>query len=114
MSAHTDLQKIEEKETLPTEIEKCILYCSNKQKYDVNYIDAILAATELADKNAELSALRARVEALEAEREKSREQIADVNELLWEFSENPNLELGEIGQNKIEDYFKKYSSNAQA
>ena len=78
MSAHTDLQKIEEKETLPTEIEKCILYCSNKQKYDVNYIDAILAATELADKNAELSALRARVEALE-----HLEAVAqDVNEWL--------------------------------
>jgi len=63
MSATTDLQKLETKETLPTEIEKCILYCSDKQRYDVNYIDAILAATELADKDAQIAALRARVEA---------------------------------------------------
>jgi len=65
MSATTDLQKLETKETLPTEIEKCILYCSDKQRYDVNYIDAILAATELADKDAQIAALRARVETLE-------------------------------------------------
>lgn len=38
-----------------------------------------------------------------------REQVTDVNELLWEFAENPNIELGEKGHSKIEDYFKKYA-----
>lgn len=51
---------------------------------------------------AELAALRARVGAYH-------KQIAEVNELLWEFTENPNIELGEKGFSKIEDYFKKYS-----
>ena len=50
----------------------------------------------------ELSALRAEVE-------RSREIIADANELLWEFTENPNIEMGEVGHQKIEDYFKKYA-----
>lgn len=81
------------------------------------------------DAAAELAALREWVEKLEAsnarlfddlhnqihqtvgaemERDELREQVADVNELLYEFAENPNIELGEKGHNKIEDYFKKY------
>ena len=54
-------------------------------------------------KEAELSSLRVEVE-------KNREIIADANELLWEFTENPNIEMGEVGHNKIEDYFKKYAA----
>ena len=50
---------------------------------------------KISDKNAELAALRG--------------QVTDVNELLWEFAENPNIELGEKGHSKIEDYFKKYA-----
>lgn len=31
--------------------------------------------------------------------------LAYVEELLWEFQNNPNIELGEKGQEKIEIYF---------
>jgi len=63
--------------------------------------------TYIESNESELAALRAQLKA-------HREQIADANELLLEFTENPNIELGEKGHEKIEDYFKKYSSNNRA
>ena len=65
---------------------------------------------------AELAALRERVKQLEesetilsTERDELYQQLADANELLWEFTEYPQNQVGERAQSRIEDYFKKYN-----
>ena len=57
-------------------------------------------------KEAELSSLRVEVE-------KNREIIADANELLWEFTENPKMDVGEFAANRIEEYFRKYNAPSE-
>ena len=73
MSALDELQN--KKESVFTDLEMCVLYCGDKQKYDINYINALLAATELADKNAELAALRERLEEAELRNKRALEWL---------------------------------------
>jgi isochorismate hydrolase len=57
MSAYTDLQKNTDKKMKATDLEMCVLYCGDKQRYDISYINPEAAAAELAQ-------LRERVEKL--------------------------------------------------
>jgi hypothetical protein len=65
--------------------------------------DTVRTQTERAAED--LSTLQKRVEVQDKKLIEALVHLSNANALLYEFQNNPNIELGEVGHKKIEDYF---------